>query len=177
MNTLISSEYKRLNAEKHASSPEYGTRSGKHLTHIAGHANTYGITNILDYGCGKAELEEGLKEGGFKVTSYDPCIEKYSVRPLPADMVVCTDVLEHVEPEYLDNVLADIAGLTKQYAYFNISLMEAMKTLPDGRNAHLIVQPWQWWAEKLREYFTLIEGDLTPIALTVLARSKKISLC
>jgi hypothetical protein len=92
-------------------------------------------------------------------------------------MVVCTDVLEHVEPEYLDNVLADIAGLTKQYAYFNISLMEAMKTLPDGRNAHLIVQPWQWWAEKLREYFTLIEGDLTPIALTVFARSKKISLC
>lgn len=178
MNQLISPEYKRLNAKKHSDDANFGTRGTKHVAAIVSLLQGYGINNFLDYGCGKNELAESFPaEAKYTIQSYDPCIEKHSKRPEAADLLVCTDVLEHVEPEYLDNVLADIASLTKQYAYFNISTEPAMKTLADGRNAHLIVQPWQCWAEKLREHFTLIEGDLTPIAMTVLARNKKISLC
>jgi hypothetical protein len=31
-----------------------------------------------------------------------------------------------------------------------------MKTLPDGRNAHLIQKPWLWWAEKIDRRFRVV---------------------
>lgn len=175
---LISPEYRELNATKHKTSECYGTSGHKHVGIVAEISNVYGIKTILDYGCGKAELKNSFPpDRQDNIQCYDPCIEEYASRPNPAELVVCTDVMEHIEPEYLENVLADIASLTERYAYLNISLVEARKHLPDGRNAHLIVQPWQWWVEKFRPHFLLIDAEVNPISLNILCRSKNIQLC
>lgn len=71
-------------------------------------------------------------------------------------MVLCLDVMEHIEPELLDNNLAHIKSLTKMVATMTIATVQAQKTLSDGRNAHLIVKPKDWWIEQLRRHFSVV---------------------
>ncbi len=39
--------------------------------------------------------------------------------------------------------------------YFIIHTGAAQKTLPDGRNTHLIQQGKQWWKNRLKAFFTV----------------------
>ena len=43
-------------------------------------------------------------------------LEKFSRPPKPADILLCTDVLEHVEPEKTEEVLRHIKSLTLNVA-------------------------------------------------------------
>ena len=108
--------------------------------------------SILDYGCGKGTLKKAL---GWEISEYDPCIPGKDTPPEPHDCVVCTDVLEHIEPEHLDAVLSDLKRLMRRSGFLVIATRPAKKTLPDGRNAHLIVKPPEWWRHKLEEVFTV----------------------
>ncbi len=152
---VITAKYKEMNRVLHEEQPFYG-RSGKkwapYLTHLEGR-------DVLDYGCGKGSLASRLP---FPIAEYDPAIPGKDALPEPHDVVVCTDVLEHIEPECLDSVLAHLRSLIKVEGFFVISTRPARKTLPDGRNAHLIIQPWEWWAAKLREYFRIVEFEIDP---------------
>jgi hypothetical protein len=48
----------------------------------------------------------------------------------------------------------------------------ARKTLPDGRNAHLIQQGREWWLPRLAQRFTIhqVEGNETEIVAIVRPR-------
>ncbi len=81
---------------------------------------------------------------------YDPAIEGKDGRPVFADLVVCTDVLEHIEPDRLDNVLTHLRTLARRAVFVVINTQPSNKTLTDGRNAHLIVEPAVWWYERLQ---------------------------
>lgn len=110
-----------------------------------------GVTHLLDYGCGaQVNLAKHLKLD-HKVTyqAYDPGVPRYSKEALPAQMVACVDVLEHIEPDCLDNVLDDIARLAEGIVFLSIDTGPAMKVLSDGRNAHLIQEPISWWLPKI----------------------------
>jgi hypothetical protein len=72
---------------------------------------------------------------------------------VPAQMVCCIDVLEHIEPEFVDNVLDDLHRLTEALLFCTICTVPALKTLPDGRNAHVTVRPIKWWMDKLFDRF------------------------
>lgn len=139
---LISDEYKRLNEQMHETMPEYGVNGREYVDQIASLAERIHTKDILDYGCGKGTLGMHFP---FTLKQYDPAIPKYADLPQPADIVVCTDVLEHIEPEKIDNVLDHLGGLTKKVLFCTVALEPAMKTLPDGRNAHLLLKPAQWW--------------------------------
>lgn len=158
---LISPEYAAQNAWMHEKKPQYGTSGAYRLPEVIELINKYGPETLLDYGCGKATLCAALlekaKEIGGKITvqNYDPAIPAYMARPHPSDFVICSDVLEHIEPEFLDEVLGDIKSLTNVFAYFIIALCPAEKHLPDGRNAHLIVQPVDWWLTKLEKEWNI----------------------
>lgn len=65
----------------------------------------------------------------------------------------CGDVLEHIEPDCIDDVLDDIKRVTQKVAIFVVSTQESKKTLPDGRNAHLLIKPVSWWMERLERRF------------------------
>jgi hypothetical protein len=116
-----------------------------------------GVTHLLDYGSGsQCNLAKNLKiEQKLTYQAYDPGVPRFSKAPLPAQMVACIDVLEHIEPEYLDHVLDDLARLTEGVAFLSIHTGPAIKVLSDGRNAHLTQQPLSWWFPKIAERFEI----------------------
>ena len=168
---LITPEYRELNRQLHQTNPEYGI-SGIRYIEPARHLSKWGRMAILDYGCGKAVLSQVLGPA-YKVTNFDPCMEEYNNPPEPHDVVFCTDVMEHVEPECIIPVLKDIRRLTLKVAYFVIATHPAQKFLADGRNAHISLHPKEWWFERLNEVgFRITDhhedpGDLTFGAICV----------
>lgn len=153
---LITNEYAQLNRRLHESNSSYGAGGAVWAKRVRKLAEKLKDNHtILDYGCGKAALRNSLLD--LDIRCYDPAIERYSARPEPAGLVVCTDVLEHIEPDLLDNVLADIASLTLEMAFLVVCMRPAKKHLPDGRNAHLIVQPVSWWMNQITNHFAIKE--------------------
>jgi len=142
---LISSYYKRLLREDHAANPNWGTTGKRYANFIHPLYHMHSCLNILDYGCGKATLSQSL---GLPVHGYDPGIPEFSEQPTPHDMVVSTDVLEHVQPERVDAVLKHIHSLTRKVGFHAIALTKAAHKLPNGKNAHLTVRRADWWTKK-----------------------------
>jgi uncharacterized Rossmann fold enzyme len=149
---LISSEYRELNAQLHRENLAYGVGGAKHADTIAKMVENTKAKSVLDYGCGKGYLAKSLP---YPIWEYDPAIPGKDETPRPADLVVCTDVLEHIEPDKLTLVLADLARCTKQVAYFTINTAAASKVLPNGKNTHLIQEKQEWWESKLGEFFKI----------------------
>lgn len=110
---------------------------------------------LLDYGCGKGIILSILKQEHKNIifSGYDPAVIEYATIPnVPVDCVFSNDVLEHIEPQYIDNVIQHINSLAKKNIWLRIDTMPARKFLPDGRNAHLILQDSNWWTLKLNDY-------------------------
>lgn len=143
---LISDNYRELNAEIHRNSAIWGTIPMENIRIIKGLCEKTKIESILDYGCGKGRLGKVIS----CVQSYDPGVPEFSAPPQPADLVVCTSVLEHIEPECLDAVLDNLQFLTWKMIYLVVATeIDSEHWLSDGRNAHLITESWEWWLPKL----------------------------
>lgn len=151
---LISEEYLKLNSKLHHDNPNYGTSGNAYVDKIIQLAMELKTQDILDYGCGKSTLALNLP---FTINQYDPAIPKFANPPRDADIVVCTDVIEHIEPIYLDNVLDHIQALTRKACFITGCTVPAKKTLDDGRNAHLIVKHARWWLDQLWVRFEVVE--------------------
>jgi hypothetical protein len=108
---------------------------------------------ILDYGSGRESLRNHLasEKLDYKVHCFDPGTGKTGL-PLEVDVVVAKDVLEHVEPNLLSNVLYTIFTTATKGVYLVIALRQAGRKLVDGSPAHLIVQPARFWLERLAHY-------------------------
>jgi len=163
---LFSKKYQALNAQLHRNGiknrpkKKFGADGHKWVEILQPILYRLQIKSLLDYGCGKETFWKALKDSYGEwgelpeYVGYDPCVKEREAIPKGQfDLVVCTDVLEHVEPEYLDNVLAHIQGFVRKVAFFNIALLEARTILPDGRNAHRIVEDADWWRRKLLDFF------------------------
>ena len=134
----------------------YGVIAGKmYGTIVSTIVDKMEIDHLLDYGCGKnLSLTKGLKtKREFKYQAYDPMVGEYSDEPVPAQMVCCIDVIEHIEPDYLEDVLDHLEELTEEVLFISVHTGPAGKVLDDGRNAHLIQQPLIWWLPKIAERF------------------------
>lgn len=149
---LISSEYRQLNFQLHQENMAYGSGGDRHVEKITKIAETLNTKDILDYGCGKGRLGRALP---WNIAEYDPAIPGKDETPKPADIVVCTDVLEHIEPDKLDYVLSDLKRCVLKVGYFVIHTGASHKTLADGRNSHLIQERKDWWDKKLKQHFTV----------------------
>lgn len=150
----ISQSYAQLNTQLHLDRPEYGT-SGKQWANTVQHLLQQSQSrSVLDYGCGKQTLAQSLPD--IKIVGFDPAIPGLDKPPASADLLVCTDVLEHVEPEFIDYVLDELARLTTKIALVTVATRPAVKKLADGRNAHLIVQPFSWWQKHFEKRFDII---------------------
>lgn len=151
---LISSDYLKINKQLHSDKALYGTTGCQYADVVERVAQGLGTRDILDYGCGKRTLEWRL---GYRIRNYDPAIAGLDAEPQQADIVVCTDVLEHVEPQCLEEVIHKLCGLAKLVAIIVVHTEAAHKHLPDGRNAHLTIQDAAWWRDLLSRYFVLQE--------------------
>jgi hypothetical protein len=158
----ISANYAVLNRELHESNPSYGTHGCQWAPKVEELARKFNGKDVLDYGCGKQTLAKALASSNLQVNGYDPAVPGLMKRPTPCDVVVCTDVLEHVEPEFIDNVLDDLARCTIKVALVTVATRPALKILADGRNAHLTVQPFAWWQQRFENRFDIVEINELP---------------
>jgi hypothetical protein len=149
---LISDGYREEQQKLHEKG-NYGTASIAYAPIVSAIIGRMGITHLLDYGCGSlCNLAKHLQvKTKLTYQAYDPGVAKYSHPPLPAQMVACIDVLEHIEPQYLVSVLDHLSALAEGVVFLSIDTGPARKTLSDGRNAHLIQQPMSWWMPKIFE--------------------------
>lgn len=150
---LISPAYVALQHELHDRPNGYGGKGDKWAAAVAGLARTYQAGSILDYGCGEGALVRALyRQGlpGVRFDEYDPAVPTKAQRPSFADLVVCTDVLEHIEPDRLDCVLAHLRVLARKAVFLVVATRPSNKTMADGRNAHLIVEDVDWWEARVR---------------------------
>lgn len=139
-------EYEALQRQLHEDA-SYGTSGHKHANYIVQLAKQLGTRDILDYGRGKGTLAKSLP---WRIQEYDPFVPGYDSDPQPADLVVCSDVLEHIEPQCVESVLEHLYALTNKALFVDVACRPAKKTLADGRNAHLIQwEPYKWLLEFL----------------------------
>lgn len=149
---LISAAYLEMNKELHETNLSYGIGGNRHVDMVLQLVQATGVKSVLDYGCGKGYLAKALP---FPIWEYDPAIPGKAESPRKADLVVCTDVLEHVEVDKLAFVLDDIRRCMDKIGYFTISTASAQKTFPNGKNTHLIQQNERWWKKTLKNFFDI----------------------
>lgn len=150
MGSLISPEYLVLQRDLHARF-DYGY--GGDADECASIVRQHPVEmSVLDYGCGQGLLGRLLRPD-YEIEEYDPCIEGREEEPARADIVVCADVLEHIEPDKLDAVLLHIRALMKKHGVFVIATNHSKKVMADGRTAHLIVEDAGFWFQKLTGLF------------------------
>ena len=139
-------QYKILHSQK-----RYGTSSERQLViPVQNLINKKNPQSVLDYGCGQSRLYTMIT-GPAIVDRYDPAIPGIDHIPLEHyDLVICTDVMEHIPREEIDNVLHKLYTLG-DIVFIVISCVLAHEILPNGENAHITVESQAWWSKKLRE--------------------------
>jgi len=155
--TLITEEYRQMQQQLHRN-PNYGEACTLYAPLVGDVIEAVGASELLDYGAGKGLLGTLLKQQlkrPLTIHHYDPAIPEWASTPQPCPVVACIDVLEHIEPTLLENVLDDLQRVTTGTGVFTVHTQAAIKFLPDGRNAHLIQQPAAWWLPKLMSRFEL----------------------
>lgn len=164
MSENLIDQYKEIHATR-----QYGDTSIKNLRYMRPQVRVLEPSSILDFGCGRSRLVDVLGEAcGAEVTRYDPAIPEFSEKPTagPYDLLINVDVLEHVPEDQLDEVIGDMAGFAK-HAIIVIDTRPAEAVLPNGENAHCSLHSHEWWGEKLKHHFEVVE----PIRVTRKSRA------
>ena len=147
----------------------------RHISTVAQLARHVGARTVLDYGAGKAklyretdlELPDGrivpsVREywGVEEIRPYDPGVKEFATRPTCTfDGLVSTDVLEHIPEEDIDWVLEECFAFATRFVFMNIASYPAEKVLPNGWNAHVTIQPVDWWRARIETAAAAWEGD------------------
>jgi hypothetical protein len=136
------SQYEAL----HQANSGYGSGLLLHLPYLAPLLTLMGVESIVNYGCGKSNLSETLKEFGIKkADNYDPAIPEYNQLPAgPYDCVITTDVLEHIPEDELPGAISNFKRLSSTAIHIP-HLEKARFTLPNGENAHCTIKTASEW--------------------------------
>lgn len=151
---LISERYRELNREAHED-PHYGHAARYHGSLVQAVIRATRAGSLLDYGAGKQLLRDYITVSDYR--AYDPAVLAISIPPEPADVVYCGDVMEHVEPEYSDAVLADVVRLARKAAIFVICLEVGSRILSDGIPAHRNVRGRKYWRRRIEAFGRTVE--------------------
>lgn len=161
-------DYREL--AKHADKNFQGLSILNHVKSIRTLLTETDSHTMLDFGCGRGEAYKSphklYKQLGLPrhaVTLYDPAFMPTSKLPVGCfDLVVCSDVLEHLVPEETGAFIERLFGYANKAVWASFCARPAKKFFPDGRNLHTCVQPFGWWLEKFNaacegKRFVLVE--------------------
>ena len=147
--------YKELYTQLHYEDPDFGTSGtliDTKLTKCIGYLKP---KSILDYGCGKGTLIKQLKEQypDIEILGYDPYVSEYSsVIDRKVDLVVNTDVIEHIPENNVCSIIEQISKISDN-CFFQFHHYPAVAILPNGENAHCTIKPISWYTNILNKYF------------------------
>jgi|SRR5688572_4287337 len=162
---LYTAAYIDTQRHLHAQPKGYGGKGDKWARVVADLAMEFDAMSLLDYGCGQGRLMAAVQDLNCNLScrDYDPAIPSKSAPPVFADLVTCTDVLEHIEPDKLGAVLTHLRQLARKAVFVVIATRPSSKVLPDGRNAHLILEDESWWRDRVTAVgFTIHSHPVSP---------------
>lgn len=124
--------------------------------------------SVLDAGAGSGKGMAALRALGYTVTGCDlPASEVPGVlsgvclwRPLPGryDYVYCTDVLEHIPPEFTMLCVARMLAVASRGVFLSIALVPDNFGAWLGHPLHLTVRRYDEWLADLRELAPVTEA-------------------
>lgn len=141
-------------------SQSYGTGSERLFHSIQSVIEGFpSLGSILDYGCGRSRVADWLaRVNGAQAFRFDPAIPQYDKRPThKMDLVIVTNVLEHISEDMIDATLADIRALSVN-AYFHIATASDNVVLPNGEPSRCTIRPPEWWQEKLKKFYKRVRS-------------------
>lgn len=150
----ISQEHRDRLRALHERDPQFGVIGHLWVWRVVAFMMELRCRSHLDYGAGRSGLavftHDALQKLGVEADcrQYEPAFGDRD--PQPADFVTCIDVMEHVERDQIDAVLADLARLQRTAGLITISLRAGTKK---NRDTHPNVKPREWWLAKVSEHF------------------------
>lgn len=132
------------------------------------------IRKAIDLGCGRASLSRFFSDyTGVDVSSSVININKtkntngtyhhLSLHDLKKlyeevyDVAICADVMEHIPPDRIDDVLSSISALNCNEFHFGISTRPSVILDNEGNNLHLTVLPAEEWESIFQKHFDGVE--------------------
>jgi hypothetical protein len=174
-------KYKKLHLEGTSKLPPNETFAGysleKWIYEIKNIIAQNKYKSLLDYGCGKALLYHNnlsIENKRFNnicdfwqiqdYALYDPAVEKYSKHPEEKkDIVICTDVIEHLNPQDTKLVLEDIFNHAEKHVFISIDINPASKFFENGENIHTCLKSKEEWEKifrDLQDKFSKVRQDI-----------------
>ena len=71
------------------------------------------------------------------------------------DVGICADVIEHIPPDFLNDVLYSISQLNCNTFVFSVSTRASKLLAKDGSNLHLTVMTYEEWIPLFEKYFDI----------------------
>lgn len=146
------------------------------MDHVEGAVAKLGVKigdKLIDFGCGtgraaKALVDKGVDVVGIDIADNAPDEEivfvhgcLWDIPPLRqlagARWGLCVDVMEHIPPEKVEDVLAGIARNVTRGAYFCIDSVPDRQGIIIGQPLHMTVRVPAWWAEQLLKHFARVD--------------------
>lgn len=143
-------DYLRRHREVHARHARFGAHRHPYLLETMSKIAAEVATNageppsLLDYGCGKGIfMQEMARTGRFGfIRGYDPAVDAFKLRPAQSyNIVICLDVLDQLEDEFVESVIQDVAQFTGDTAVFDVI------TVQTPARAHLNPRSTASWHE------------------------------
>ena len=164
----IMTENVSLYKDLHARDPKFGGRGDaggltSNLSKAILKLEGFETKSVLDFGTGKGNLVKSLRQqldtSKYRIDGYDPAVQEWDQKPNERyDIVTCIDVLEHLERSNIDQFLADLKKYVEKFCFLLIDLQPAVQHLSNGRNAHTLLAPLDWWSSKISQYFPATIG-------------------
>ncbi len=153
----------------------YGSPKGGSTNELLGY--TYDqikdCNKILDAGCGMCDFVRLIRERGYTNVVYGIDVSKYVIEHAPLtccavhgslddmpfdtdffDAIWSRDVLEHIPPEKIDKVLAELRRVLKSDGKIALSIsgVPARWRGPKSEELHLTIRTLNWWVTLLKAH-------------------------
>jgi SAM-dependent methyltransferase len=149
------------NMPKNAECIDFGCGTGRGGLMIALFGQA--IVTLVDF------AENALDEDVVEITKTQPDRLKWVQAdltkrlPVTAPYGYCTDVMEHLPPEEVDDAIRCMM-MAANHIFFQISTVDDVMGERIGEKLHLTVKPYEWWLKKFRDLGAVIHWSQNYVA-------------
>lgn len=155
-------------------SPIYARASPgqRHAPEVYGWYHANECKTFCDFGAGDGRTIDTLIELGVRpedvcgvdliASRHERVIGNWNLwadaLPYPSDFGMCCDVLEHIPPKRVDDVLANLAASIRVAGWFQIAMFEDKAGADINETLHLTVEAFAWWHHKVGRHFRVVHS-------------------